>query len=127
MAGEVSFNGVTSQGPVAAYAGKLASLLGRHDDAERYLLDALATAEEFGWEYHRASTLVALAENRTRAGDGLGADGERWLADAEDLCATLGVHSWGRRAARVRALVTVRSTDRRARIRHLGRVAGTRL
>ena len=33
-AAEISFNGVTSQGPVAAYAGKLASLLGRHDEAE---------------------------------------------------------------------------------------------
>jgi hypothetical protein len=31
---EVSYNGVTSQGPVAAYVGKLLTLVGRHDEAE---------------------------------------------------------------------------------------------
>jgi hypothetical protein len=61
---EVSFNGVTSQGPVAAYVGKLLTLLGRHDEAEGRLLEALTMVEAFGWEYHRASTLIALAQNR---------------------------------------------------------------
>ena len=86
MAGEVSFNGVTSQGPVSAYVGKLASLLGRYDDAERHLLDALATTEAFGWEYHRATTLIALAQNRVRATGMLDAEGEGWLSNAEELC-----------------------------------------
>ena len=50
----VAFNGATSQGPVAAYAGKLASLLDRHEAAEEHLMQALATATSFGWTYHRA-------------------------------------------------------------------------
>ena len=37
-AADVAFNGVTSQGPIAAYVGKLASLLGEHEAAEEYLL-----------------------------------------------------------------------------------------
>ena len=65
-AAEVSFNGVTSQGPVSAYAGKLASLLGRYDEAESHLRAALATATAFGWTYHRATTLFALAQARHR-------------------------------------------------------------
>ncbi len=63
----VAFNGITSQGPIAAYLGKLSSLLGRHDDAERHLRSALATADSFGWTYHRATTLIALAQARLRA------------------------------------------------------------
>ena len=65
-AAEISFNGVTSQGPVGAYVGKLASLLGRHDEAEGHLRAALATATAFGWTYHRATTLFALAQARHR-------------------------------------------------------------
>ena len=48
FADEVAFNGSTSQGPISAYVGKLSSLLGRHDDAERHLRAALATATAFG-------------------------------------------------------------------------------
>ena len=108
MAGEVSFNGVTSQGPIAAYVGKLASLLGHHGDAQRHLLDALATAEAFGWEYHRAITLVALAQNRLRATGTLDAVGEDWLSNAEELCATYGITSWLQRTAKLRALLSIR-------------------
>jgi len=102
MAGEVSFNGVTSQGPVAAYVGKLASLLGRYDEAERHLLGALTTTEEFGWEYHRATTLLALAQNRVRATGSLDAEGESWLSSAEALCGAHGLTSWVRRTTRLR-------------------------
>ena len=70
-----------------------------HDDAERFLLDALATTEAFGWQYHRATTLIALADNRLRASGDLDAEGEAWLATAEQLCETHGIASWGRRAA----------------------------
>ena len=61
----ISFNGATSQGPVSAYTGKLASLLSRHDEAETHLRAALATATAFGWTYHRATTLFALARRGT--------------------------------------------------------------
>jgi tetratricopeptide (TPR) repeat protein len=108
MAGEVSFNGVTSQGPVSAYVGKLSSLLGRYDDAERHLLDALATTEAFGWEYHRATTLIALAQNCVRATGTLHAPGEIWLSNAEELCATYGITSWLKRTAELRDLLSVR-------------------
>ena len=103
MAGEVSFNGVTSQGPISAYVGKLSFLLGHYDDAERYLLDALATAEAFGWTYHRATTLIGLARNRHRAEGALDDEGEHWLATAEDLCTTHGINSWTKRTQALRA------------------------
>ncbi|MEO7369913.1 MAG: AAA family ATPase [Ilumatobacteraceae bacterium] len=107
MAGEVSFNGVTSQGPVSAYIGKLASLLGHHREAERHLLDALATTETFDWKYHRATTLIALAQNRLRATGTLDTAAEEWLSNAEDLCATYGITSWLLRTAKLRELFSV--------------------
>jgi DNA-binding SARP family transcriptional activator len=102
MVDEVSFNGVTSQGPVAAYVGKLESFLGRHDAAEQHLLAAMAIAESFGWRYHVATTALALAQNRCRAAGGLDADAERWLTTAEELCETHGIASWRTRAAAFR-------------------------
>lgn len=104
LAGEVSFNGVTSQGPVSAYVGKLESLLGRHDEAERHLLDALRVTEAFGWQYHRATTCIALAQNRHRAIGTLDARAEGWLIAAEVLCAQHGLRSWVRRTTELREL-----------------------
>jgi tetratricopeptide (TPR) repeat protein len=103
MADEVSYNGVTSQGPISAYAGKLEFLLERYDDAERHLLDALATADAFGWVYHRATTLIGLARNRLRADGALDAEGGRWLATAEELCVTHGINSWTKRTKALRS------------------------
>ena len=94
FAAEVAFNGVTSQGPVAAYAGKLASLLGDHDVAEEYLLAALDTATAFGWKYHRATTLFALAQARYRRNGSLDRECEAWLGEASELCRTGGFRSW---------------------------------
>jgi tetratricopeptide (TPR) repeat protein len=93
-AAKVSFNGVTSQGPVAAYAGKLASLLGRNDEAERHLRAALATATAFGWTYHQATTLFALALARHRRLGGLDDEACSWLAEASQLCRAHGFQSW---------------------------------
>ena len=76
----ISFNGATSQGPVGAYAGKLASLLGRHDEAESYLKAALSTAMAFGWTYHRATTLFALALAQHRRLGELDEEGRSWLS-----------------------------------------------
>ncbi len=98
-AAEVTFNGVTSQGPVSAYAGKLAALLGRHDAAEQYLRAALDTATEFGWKYHRATTLYALAQTRHRQLRRLDSESEEWLAEASALCAEGGFRIWERRVA----------------------------
>ncbi len=97
FAGEVSFNALTSQGPIAAYAGKLASLLGHTADAERFLLDALAVADAFGWRYHRAATLLALAQNRYRADGCLDDEGMTWLATAGELCEAYGFAAWAKR------------------------------
>ncbi|MGZ4682153.1 MAG: ATP-binding protein [Acidimicrobiales bacterium] len=103
MAGEVSYNGVTSQGPISAYVGKLAFLLGRHEAAEQHLLDALATAKSFGWVYHQATTQLALAQNRLRADGALDDEGMGWLDSATQLCAAHGFTIWGRRTAALRA------------------------
>ena len=90
----ISFNGATSQGPVGAYAGKLASLLSRHDEAERHLKAALATATAFGWTYHRATTLFALALARHRRLGELDEEGRSWLSEASELCRAFGFQSW---------------------------------
>lgn len=103
LAEEISFNSLTSQGPIAAYAGKLASLLGDTAQAERFLLEALATTEAFGWQYHRATTLLALAQNRFRAEGRLDDEGLSWLTTAEDLCDAHGIAGWTKRAAGLRA------------------------
>jgi hypothetical protein len=89
-AAQVSFNGVTSQGPVAAYVGKLALLLGRHDEAERQLRAALATATSFGWIYHQATTLFALAQARHRRLGALDEEGRSWLSESSALCRNYG-------------------------------------
>jgi hypothetical protein len=94
FATEVSFNGATSQGPVAAYVGKLASLLGDHEVAEQYLLAALDIATAFGWKYHRATTLFALAQGRVRQNGTLDVESEAWLGEASELCRTGGFRSW---------------------------------
>jgi hypothetical protein len=94
FATEVAFNGITSQGPVAAYVGKLASLLGHHDVAEDNLRAALETATAFGWQYHRATTLFALAQARHRRIGVLDAEGEAWLSEASELCRAGGFRSW---------------------------------
>ncbi|HNI33793.1 MAG TPA: BTAD domain-containing putative transcriptional regulator [Microthrixaceae bacterium] len=93
-AGEVAFNGATSQGPVAAYAGKLCSLLGRHDEAEEHLESAIGAAMDFGWPYHRATTLYALAEDRWRRDGHLDEDARSWLREATELCRQGGFDSW---------------------------------
>jgi DNA-binding SARP family transcriptional activator/tetratricopeptide (TPR) repeat protein len=103
-AGVVAFNGATSQGPVAAYAGKLASLLDRHDAAEEYLVQALDTASAFGWTYHRATTLFALAAARYRRDGALDVQCHAWLAEAAGLCRAGGFRSW---LTQVEALASV--------------------
>jgi len=102
FAAEVAFNGGTSQGPISAYVGKLASLLGRHDDAERHLLAALATATAFGWEYHRATTLIELARCRFRRNAVLDAESCAWLDEAETICAVRAIANWADRIVQLR-------------------------
>ncbi len=94
LANDVAFNGITSQGPIAAYVGKLESLIGRHDDAEEHLRAALGVAEAFGWQYHRATTLFALAQARCRRLGRLDAEGHAWLGEASELCRILGFRTW---------------------------------
>jgi hypothetical protein len=102
FAAEVAFNGATSQGPIAAYLGKLASLLGRHDVADGYLRAALDTTAAFGWEYHRATTLIALAQSRVRRMGGLDTDARALLAEADAICSARGLQSWAKHIATLR-------------------------
>jgi DNA-binding SARP family transcriptional activator/DNA polymerase III delta prime subunit len=82
---EVAFNGVTSQGPISAYLGKLASLMGLHDAADAHLRRALDTAVAFGWKYHEATTSVALALSQRRRTGALDREATRWLDAAEAI------------------------------------------
>jgi hypothetical protein len=102
-AGEVAFSGVTSQGPISAYLGKLASLLGRHDDADAYLHRALDVTLAFGWRYHEATTLVALARSQHRRTGTLDGDAVQWLDDAEAIATERGLDGVLTQVAAVRA------------------------
>ena len=99
---EVSYNGATSQGYIGAYLGKLASLLGRHDVADAHLLEALSVATAFGWEYHRATTLVALALCRLRRLGTLDSDADGWLTEASAICAQHNLKSIAAQIERLR-------------------------
>lgn len=79
---EVAFSGATSQGPISAYLGKLASVIGRHDVADAHLRQALDVTISFGWKYHQATTLVALALAQQRRTGALDAAAEAWLDEA---------------------------------------------
>jgi DNA-binding SARP family transcriptional activator/tetratricopeptide (TPR) repeat protein len=94
FATEVAFSGLTSQGPVGAYVGKLSSLLGRHEEAEVHLQRALGTATAFGWTYHRATTLLALSQVRFRGRGALDPEARSWLAEASELCRRFGFRRW---------------------------------
>jgi hypothetical protein len=103
FATEVAFNGATSQGPIAAYLGKLASLLGRHDVADGYLCAALDTCAAFGWEYHRATTLIALAESRVRRTGAFDTDARALLSEADGICSERGLRSWAKHVEALRS------------------------
>ncbi len=90
-ADQVVFTGGTSQGHVGAYVGKLASLLGDHDGADAHLRRSLEINLEFGWRYHEATTLVALAVSQRRRTGTLDAQGRAWLDDAASIAADRGL------------------------------------
>src|SRR6478672_5950366 len=62
------------------------SRLGRHDEADAHLQRALDVTCRFGWQYHRATTLVALALSRRRRAGALDDESEAWL----DAAAAIG-------------------------------------
>ena len=97
LAGEIAFNGATSQGPVCAYVGKLASLLGRYECGEAHPRSALEIATSFGWEYHRATTLFDLARTRFRRDGELDAESCSWLDEAAAICNDRGIRNWAAR------------------------------
>jgi len=82
---QVAFTGATSQGFIGAYLGKLASVLGRHDEADAYLVRSLAVARSFGWRYHEATTLIALALSKWRRTESLDHEASSWLALASEI------------------------------------------
>jgi DNA-binding SARP family transcriptional activator len=94
FAGEVAFSGLTSQGPVGAYVGKLNSLLGHHEEAEDHLKAAFVIATAFGWTYHRATTLLALSQARYRGRGELDSEARSWLDEASDICRQFGFRGW---------------------------------
>jgi hypothetical protein len=58
------------------------------------LLAALDTATAFGWKYHPATTLFALAQARYCLNGQLDPECEGWLREASELCQTGGFRSW---------------------------------
>jgi hypothetical protein len=78
----------TNLGPAAAYAGRLASLLGRHDVADHHLLAAFEIVDAFDWDYHRAAILVARAAARHRSFGQIDDTARAWLETAAGICVT---------------------------------------
>ncbi len=101
---QVAFNGATSQGYVGAYLGKLASLLGHHDIADEHLHRALALNRSFGWEYHNATTLVALARSQQRRTGTLDERGHAWLEQAHNISAAHGIRTVAEDISRIHGL-----------------------
>ncbi len=104
-ADEVSFNAAMSQGPISIYVGRLATLVGRFDDAERHLHDALSVAKRFDWHYHSVVALCGLVENRMADERPCDESTSRWLSGAERLCSTYGITGWARRVADLNARI----------------------
>ena len=65
-------------------------------------VSALGTATAFGWEYHRATTLIALAQSRLRRTGELDADARAWLDEADAICTERGLRSWAKQIEAVR-------------------------
>jgi hypothetical protein len=107
FAADVAFSGITSQGPVAAYVGKLSSLLGHYEEAEEYLQNALGTATAFGWTYHRATALLALSQARYRGRGEADPELRSWLDEASDLCRRYGFRSWIPQVDELEASITL--------------------
>ena len=82
---------VTSLGPAAAYAGRLASLLGRHDVADQYLNTAFEIVDAFDWDYHRAAILMARAAARHRSFGQIDDTARVWLETAAGICVARGL------------------------------------
>ena len=61
---------------------------------KRHLRAALATATAFGWTYHRATTLFALAQARHRRLGALDEEGRSWLSESSELCRAYGFQNW---------------------------------
>ena len=95
FAAEVAFSGLTSQGPVGAYVGKLSSLLGRHEEAEDHLRAALATATRLRLDVSPGDHAPCL-EPGPIPGAGSAGSGSPILASTRpsDLCRRFGFRSW---------------------------------
>ena len=97
---QVSVAYVTSQGPVAFHLGCLATLLGRLDEAEGWLREALDVSQKLGFPYWIARTQIAevrLLRKTDREAD----KAEGLLADALD---TARRHGFGALVEQAEAL-----------------------
>jgi DNA-binding SARP family transcriptional activator len=81
----------TNLGPAAAYAGRLASLLGRHDVADRHLNTAFQIVDAFDWDYHRAAILMARAAARHGSFGQIDDTARAWLQTAAGICVVRGL------------------------------------
>ena len=81
----------TNLGPAAAYAGRLASLLGRHDVADRHLNTAFEIVDAFDWDYHRAAILMARAAAHHRSFGQIDDTARAWLETASGICVARGL------------------------------------
>jgi AAA ATPase domain len=81
----------TNLGPAAAYAGRLASLLGRHDVADRHLNAAFQIVDAFDWDYHRAAILMARAAARHGSFGQMDDTARAWLETATGICVVRGL------------------------------------
>jgi tetratricopeptide (TPR) repeat protein len=86
-----AFNGLTSQGCIAAAVGRMLSVIGDYKDAEDHLLAALDLHTAFGWHYYRATGFAALAQNRRRWKGELDSFALECVAEAEAIARPRGL------------------------------------
>ena len=76
---------------------------GDYAGAREHFERALEVNRAFGWEYHEATTLVALARSRVRRTGVLDEDARRWLDRAAAIAEERGLALVGTDVDRLRA------------------------
>jgi len=79
------------RGPVALHLGRLATFLGRHEEASAHLESALAVSSRMDWAPDVVRCQVALARALAAEGNSAARRGRRLLLDAHDTAGRLGM------------------------------------
>jgi tetratricopeptide (TPR) repeat protein len=103
FADQVAADGANVQGPLGGPLGRLAAVMGRHDDAEAWFRRAVAQEERLGAALELARTQVSWAEMLLDRGRAADAPRARELSEIARVVA--GARGWASVAARADAVL----------------------